>query len=299
MSGNPSTLSLQVLRFEDADALTLALQLYDNPPPQAVSRFEIQAPGEGQPHGWQVDAYFDREPDVKALCFVLDSALDFNLPAFVLEPTPDLNWVAISQAALAPVQAGRFLVHGRHDRSRTASGPNTIEIDAGEAFGTAHHATTILCLEAIDTWTRKKRFQNALDLGCGTGVLAIALARAAPSCRIIATDIDEKAVEITRFNAKNNRVGGRITSFRAQGLSNAKLQRSNQFDFILANILAGPLMELACNISIVSKTGATVVLSGLLTRQAGEVLAAYRAADFMLIEHRRLEEWSALVVKKS
>ncbi len=298
-NSGPSTLSVNVPDTKIADDFTNTLQDFCDPPPLAVSQFEIQIAGQELALGWRVDAYFESEPDLVALTRTLSTHVEFDFPELCLTPTPDLNWVAISQAALPPVQAGRFLVHGSHDRKATAWGPNAIEINASEAFGTAHHATTYLCLEAIDKWTRRKHFQQALDLGCGSGVLAIALARVAPKCRIVATDIDEKAIEVTRHNALINRVGGRIKTKVANGLSMPELKRPATFDFILANILAAPLIEISRDISCIAKRGAIVVLSGLLTRQAAEVTAAYGAAKFTLLEHHRRGEWSALVLRKS
>ena len=153
-----------------------AMRLQDliEPPPEALTVFE-NGPGK-----WRVEAYFEDDAGGRDLAGELASLVAGPLPTF-FRVIPDLNWVAISQAALPPVRAGRFTIHGSHDRNRVARGPNTILIDAGEAFGTAHHATTFGCLLAIDRLSRSRSFRSVLDLGCGSGVLAIAVAKSIPA----------------------------------------------------------------------------------------------------------------------
>ena len=158
---------------------------------------------------------------------------------------PDTNWVALSQAALPPVKAGRFIVHGAHDRPRFAMRRSGIEIEAGEAFGTGHNATTVLCLEALDRLIRRRRFARVLDLGCGTGVLAIAAARAVPRARVLASDNDPVALAIARENARLNRVSARLETVLAAGFDHRKLRRARPYDLVLANLLPGPLIALA------------------------------------------------------
>ncbi len=156
--------------------------------------------------------------------------------------------MAISQAALPPVIAGRFVVHGSHDRGRIPYGPRAIVVDAGEAFGTAHHATTLGCLLAIDKLARAGRFRRVLDLGCGSGVLAIAAARCMRGAQVIATDSDPIAVEVARANADANGAR-RIATACALGLDHPWLRHAAPFDLIIANILAGPLRTLAGSVS--------------------------------------------------
>jgi ribosomal protein L11 methyltransferase len=256
------------------------------PAPDAVTQFDQGA-------GWRIEAYFAGAPDMAAVASLLEAATGAEAPAVVLAPVPHENWVAVSQAALPPVSAGRFTVYGSHDRPRIARGPNAIAIDAGEAFGTAHHATTLGCLEAIDRCARTRGIHRALDLGCGSGVLAIALARAAPKAVIIATDIDPVAIEVARANTRNNGVAGRIRLAVAAGLDHPLL-RSGGFDLIVANILAGPLVELAPKIARAALAGGTVMLSGLLAAQAAQVCAAYTSSGFSTLAHRRIAGWSTL-----
>lgn len=260
------------------------------PEPSAVTEFENVATG-----GWRVEAYFADEPASAELAPLVgvDSA------GITVERVPDENWVIVSQAALPPVTAGRFVVHGSHDRERVGLRPGAIEIDAGEAFGTAHHATTLGCLLALDRLTRRGRFRRALDLGCGSGVLAIATARALPAARIIASDIDREAVRVARANVARNRVGRRVEVIAARGLAHPRLRAAAPFDLVLANILAGPLVLLAPSMATAVWRGGTAVLSGILAEQSAEVEAAWRAAGFLLAERRVLNGWSTLVLTQT
>lgn len=287
----PATVSLTVGAAQTA-AIVDALSALGDPAPLAISEFEIQEPGKTTADYWRIDAYFEQAPDLNHI----HALTGLPQSAVTLTATPQENWVAVSQASLPPVRAGRFLVHGSHDRARAPFGPNTIEIDAGEAFGTAHHATTYLCLEALDRCTARRNFRTALDLGCGTGVLAIALARRVPKCAILATDIDPIAIDVTRQNACQNRVAKQLELLVAPGISHSRLAHPTRYDLIIANILASPLIELAKSLARISKPNAHIILSGLLTTQARQVTAAYTAAGFYCTEHLRRDEWSALVL---
>jgi ribosomal protein L11 methyltransferase len=257
-----------------------------------VTQFEEGA------NAWRVEAYFADRPDVAALAALLADAVGPPIPPLEVEDVPNLNWVAISQAALPPVGAGRFTVHGSHDRGRIPHGPNALLIDAGEAFGTAHHATTQGCLLAIDRLTRRRHFRRVLDLGCGSGVLAIAAARALPRAQILATDNDPEAIAVAAANAKANGVGQRIAFACARGLAHPWLRHAAPFDLVVANILAAPLCALAPELSKALRPGGTVVLSGLLNPEAAEVVASYLAQGFRLEEHRRIAGWSTLTLSK-
>ncbi len=285
-------LSLQTTDASAARTLAGALENLVEPAPDAVTQFE-----EG-PDAWRIEAYFADSPDVAAVAAQLARAFGGPLPPLEPESVPDLNWVAISQAALPPVGAGRFVVHGSHDRERIARGPNTILIDAGEAFGTAHHATTQGCLLAIDRLTRSRTFASVLDLGCGSGVLAIAAARALPRADILATDYDPLSIAVATANAKANGVGQRIAFACARGLAHPWLRHAAPFDFVIANILAGPLLALAPRLRGAMSRGGIVVLSGLLDREAARLIAAYAAQGFALAEHRRIAGWSTLTLRK-
>jgi ribosomal protein L11 methyltransferase len=285
-------LSLPTTEAALARALAGTLENLIEPQPQAVTLFED---GTG---GWRVEAYFAAPPDLATLKSQLAEAVGQAIPQPKLEEVPDLNWVAISQAALPPVGAGRFVVHGSHDRDRIPHGPNALLIDAGEAFGTAHHATTQGCLLAIDRLTRSRRYRRVLDLGCGSGVLAIAAARALPRAEILATDSDPEAVAVAKANAQVNGVGQRIAFACAKGLAHPWLRHAAPFDLVVANILAAPLRALAPDLAKAVQRGGVVVLSGLLNPEAPKVVSCYVVQGFRLLEHRRISGWSTLVLVK-
>jgi ribosomal protein L11 methyltransferase len=285
-------ISARTAHTDLARALEGALENLIEPAPDAVSRFEV--PGEG----WLIEAYYQNAPDVVRLGADLEAALGRPPPPLELGDVPDLNWVAISQAALPPVAAGRFTVHGSHDRHRVPQGPNAIEIDAGEAFGTAHHATTLGCLEAIDRLTRQRCFARVLDLGCGSGVLAIAAARALPRADVLATDSDPQAVAVAQANARANGAAGRIAFACAIGLEHPWLRHSPPFDLVIANILAGPLTVLAGDLAKAVRGGEMLILSGLLDREAAPLTATYTAHGFCLVAHRRIAGWSTLTLRR-
>lgn len=289
------TLQKLVADFSDRDLAHLAaatLQDFTEPAPDALTVFEN---GVGR---WRLEAFFNEWTDDRDVAAEIAPIVGQALPPFVIEDVPDLNWVAISQAALPPVEAGRFVVHGSHDRGRVARGPNTILIDAGEAFGTAHHATTLGCLLAIDRLTRIGSFGTVLDLGCGSGVLAIAVAKALPGADIIATDMDPQSVKVAAENMRLNGVADRIATAAAAGVDHPWLRQSPPFELLIANILAGPLIRLAPALSRSVARGGTLLLSGILIPQAPQVIAAYVASGFQLERHDRIVGWSTLTLRR-
>lgn len=264
-------------------------ELYE-PVPLAVTQFEAG------PTGFRIEAYFVSAPDIAGVQAAIDGTGAEGLSPLRLEIVPDENWVAISQAALPPVAAGRFIVHGSHDAARIGRRLNAILIDAGEAFGTAHHATTEGCLEAVDRMTRRRRYHRVLDLGCGSGVLAIAASRALPHAQLVASDIDPVATDVARANIAANGAASHITVVTAVGFDHPKLRAAHAFDLIIANILAAPLILLAPRMRQSLEPGGTIILSGLLSTQAAEVIAAYRAQGFSLVARRDIAGWSTLTL---
>ncbi|MDH4982531.1 50S ribosomal protein L11 methyltransferase [Hyphomicrobium sp. D-2] len=262
-----------------------------DPAADAVTLFE------DGPAAWRIEAYWEDRSAADVAVEQLSATVGADLPAVTLEDLPDLNWVAMSQAALPPVNAGRFVVHGSHDRDRIPHGPRSILIDAGEAFGTAHHETTLGCLIAIDRLTRSYNFTRILDLGCGSGVLAIAAARALPSARVYASDNDPIAVDVARTNAEANGVR-HITFACTAGLAHPTLRAAAPFDLIIANILAGPLRGLAGGIGAGLRPGGFTVLSGILNPEAPTVVASYLAHGFTLVERRRMGDWTTLTLRR-
>jgi ribosomal protein L11 methyltransferase len=259
------------------------------PAPDALTLFE-------RGDQWRIEAYYDPMPDLTRLAQDLEIACGVAAPPIRVEDVPQENWVRLSQEALPPVIAGRFTIHGSHDRQKVAQGPNSILIDAGEAFGTAHHATTQGCLAAIDRATRRRVYHRVLDLGCGSGVLAIAVARTMPHAHIIASDLDHQSVVVARENMRLNGVSGRVDAVVAGGLQHPELRRQAPYDLLIANILAAPLIMLSKSIAAAVAPGGTLILSGILTPQAPQVTAAYVGSGFRLIRHDRVIGWSTLTL---
>ncbi|MGI9383555.1 MAG: 50S ribosomal protein L11 methyltransferase [Methyloligellaceae bacterium] len=248
--------------------------------------------------GWRLEAYFEGAPDLAILRPLLQSAVgpDAPPPSPTVEELPAQDWVAKVQRDLSPVEAGRFLVHGSHDRDRV-HGSTAIEIDAGQAFGTAHHGTTRGCLLILDGLLKRHRFVRVLDIGTGSGVLAIAAAKVLRR-PVLACDIDPVAVAIARDNAIGNGVGAFVRPVRAAGLDHPAIRRGGPYDLVLANILARPLAALATPIAAAAR-GGLVVLSGITRDQHAPLAARYRNAGFPLTRRLVLEEWVTLVLGRS
>jgi ribosomal protein L11 methyltransferase len=210
---------------------------------------------------------------------------------------PDVDWIKLSQEGLPPVRTGRFFVYGAHDAGEVPRGVLPIRIEAGLAFGTGHHETTALCLGALSDLARKRRYANVLDLGCGTGLLAIGAAKLWKR-RVVASDIDPVAVEVTRENARANGVSSLVAASVADGLASPALASHAPYDLIMANILAEPLTRLAPSIARALAPGGSLVLSGLLRWQENLVLCFYRPHGLVLRAVRRENAWSALVLER-
>jgi len=271
-----------------AVALEATLVALEDPMPLAVSRFE------DGPVNWRVEAYFE-DAGARAAIDPLLTGVALSGP-LVFERVPPTNWVRHVEALLSPVAAGRFLIYGPHDRDKAVGHPLAIEIEAGEAFGTAHHGSTEGCLFAIGHVVPGLAPKDVLDLGTGTGVLAIAVAKLQPEARILATDIDPRSVEIAAENAGKNGVGLNIEALLATGLEHPQLSGPQQFDLVIANILAGPLIDLAPGIARALRPRGRIILSGLLDKQAAEVLHAYRRAGADEINRVTRGEWVTLVL---
>ena len=255
-------------------------------------------PDEARPDEWLIHAYFERAPSAHEL----ELLATFGAGEPSVEELGEADWVTMSQAGLQPIRAGRFYVHTPTYRSIP---PGTIpfEIDAGLAFGTGQHATTSGCLAALDQLERDgMRFRNIADVGTGTGLLAFAALALWPEAKCIASDIDAVAVEVAQDNAAINHVhlghgNGELLLVVADGTNSALLGARAPFDLIIANILAGPLIELAPDFAEALAPGGTVVLAGLLAEQAERVLAAYEEQG--LVHHDQgFGEWPVLVCKR-
>ena len=237
-----------------------------------------------------VEGLYDSEPDAAFLTQLTGHTV-------IVEPLPDQDWIRQSQEGLPPVRAGRFFVYGAHDAGSVPEGVIPIRIEAGLAFGTGHHETTALCLQALSQIARANRPKHILDLGCGTGVLAIGAAKLL-SQTVLATDIDPVAVEVARENARANQVTPLIHAAVADGFTSPAIRSRAPFDLILANILAGPLTKLAPDLAAALAPKGTAVLSGLLRNQEKLVLSFACAQGLVFRSALRDGPWSALVLSR-
>lgn len=275
-----------------AEALGAAMERLD-PEPEGIGIFEIED-GAGL---WEVGGYFSEVPDAAglALLAMLHGARDF-----VVSDLPETDWVAKVRRELAPVEAGRFFVHGGHDADRVPQGRIALRIEASMAFGTGHHGTTQGCLRALDRLAVAGVAPEAVaDIGCGTAVLAMAAARLWPGIPVIASDIDPVAVEVAEANLAANGLTGRVHCVEAAGVDHPELRARAPFDLVFANILKGPLLDLAPQITAHLRPGGYAVLSGLLNAQAAEVTACYAACGFSVHEREAIGDWTTLCLLRS
>lgn len=246
---------------------------------------------------WVFEATCDSPPDLDAFNALARQVLGGDV-AFSVDPIdPEINWVAKSLEGLAPVIAGGFYVYGSHEAGPLPEGLTPMRIDAAQAFGTGHHETTTGCLEAIEAILRTKSPSAMIDVGTGTGVLAIALAKRT-GLTVLATDIDPIAVTTTVDNARDNAVADLIQALEATGLDHPAIAARAPYDLVVANILAGPLVDLAPGMGVITQAGGTAILSGILNTQADGVIAAYEAAGFVLRDHLKRKDWTTLVLEK-
>ncbi|WP_150525465.1 50S ribosomal protein L11 methyltransferase [Roseibium sediminis] len=220
----------------------------------------------------------------------------FAVPVDAVELS-DVNWVEKSLEGLAPVKAGRFVVHGSHDRSKVPPGALGLEIEAALAFGTGHHGTTAGCLEEIDRLLNMREFDSILDLGTGTGVLAIAAAKLTKQY-VLATDIDPVATRTAAENAWLNGVGPLVKTFTANGMEDRKFDLYGPFDLVIANILARPLMKMARSIATRMTDRATLVLSGLRVEDGSRIIFAYGTQGFHLVRKGEKDGWLTLTFER-
>ena len=247
---------------------------------------------------WHVALHFREPPDETMVRELIALAAgDDMAAALTFETIAAKDWVAESLSGLKPVRAGRFIVHGAHDRAQVKSNEMGIEIEAALAFGTGHHGTTRGCLLALDDLAKRRRFRNVLDLGTGSGVLAIAAAKAFHT-RVIGTDIDRIAVIAAASNARLNRAAPMVTLAHATGTKAPAIGARAPYDLIFANILMAPLLRLAVALSDLAAPHGRVVLSGLLPAHANAILAIYRAQGLVLVRRFPLEGWMTLVLKR-
>ena len=241
---------------------------------------------------WRIDAFPTADVEVDAFRAVLAG---FPTLSVAVEKLADADWLAMALSGLPPVRAGRFFVFGVHDRGRTRPNAVNLRIEAGAAFGTGHHGTTVGCLMTFNDLLKAHRFHRVLDVGAGTGVLAIAAARTG-SAVTVGTDIDRVSVRISRENARVNRTATRF--FHASGLGHPAIANAGPYDLVFANILARPLVSLAQDIREALIPGGLAILSGLLRTQERYVKAAYLARGFRVKRRLHRDAWATLVMQR-
>jgi ribosomal protein L11 methyltransferase len=246
---------------------------------------------------WVFEATCEMLPDLLAFEALARTTLGGDVDFTITPIDTEVNWVAKSLEGLQPVTAGGFYVHGGHSDAPPPGGLIPIHIEAALAFGTGHHETTAGCLEAIDRALKRTKPKKLLDVGTGTGVLAIALAKRT-HLPVVASDIDPVATETTIDNARNNGVGRLIVAITAPGLDHNSIGKSAPYDLIVANILAAPLVEIAPAMGRAAARGATIILSGLLVAQSSKVSAAYARQGMVLRQRLERGEWATLMLEK-
>lgn len=261
------------------------------PAPTGVGIFEVED-GSGQ---WEVGGYFQGRPDIAGLDLL--AAVHAAKP-FAVSKLEDRDWVAQVRRELTPVEAGRFVLFGGHDRDVIPLQKIGLEIEAAMAFGTGHHGTTKGCLLALEQLLRRGAVaRRTADIGCGTGVLAMA-ARRAWQLQVTASDIDPQAVATARANMRANRIGENVVVSRGAGFRNSHLRQRAPYDLVFANILARPLIRLAPQMAVHTAPGSIVILSGVLTRQETRVLRAFEGHRFRRGDRIVLGEWVTLTLHR-
>ncbi|SLN32821.1 Ribosomal protein L11 methyltransferase [Aquimixticola soesokkakensis] len=274
-----------------AEALGQLLEDLDEAP-TGVGVFEIED-GSGL---YEVAAYFEEAPDEVTLALL---AMSQEADPFIISELPETDWVAHVKRELTPVEAGRFFVYGSHDADKLPAGRIGLLIEAAMAFGTGHHGTTLGCLRAFDKLVEQGRlFENVADIGAGTAVLGMAAAHVTPN-PVIASDIDQQAVDVSRANVVANGLEGRVICLEAAGFAHPDILKAAPFDLVFANILKKPLIGLAPDMKSYVQSGGIAILSGILNEQAEEVIGVYAQNGFNLVEHARIVEWSTLVLERS
>src|ERR1700733_7130923 len=258
----------------------------------AIAAFE-------RPDGrWDVSVHFADPPHEPSIRELVGLAADDEVAQGIAFDTVEArDWVKATLEELVPVCAGRFIVHGQHDRATIPPNKLGIEIEAALAFGTGHHGTTRGCLLLLDHVLKAWRPRRVLDVGTGTGVLAIAAAKALRA-RVLASDIDPLSVRVARDNARLNGSGNWVTAIEATGFSAPPFAKLGPFDLVLANILANPLRQMATEMAAHLAPSGLVILSGLLPQQAQIVIAAYRGRGLVLQRHLQIEGWSSLLMRR-
>jgi ribosomal protein L11 methyltransferase len=273
----------------DAERLSDVLSEMDPSPASAVSVEEVSKVS------WSLDAFCEDEVRAKEAAAIIER--EVKTARASVQKLDDKDWVAVSLAGLPAVKAGPFVVAGAHELAKAGAGLIPVWIEAGPAFGTGHHGTTKGCLEALALLLRARRLRRVLDIGTGSGVLAIAALKAGAEFAL-GSDLDGESIRIARENSKNNSCGRRLKLLHAAGANHAAIREGAPYDLVMANILAKPLVSLAPDLAKLVSTGGHVILSGLLAHQEPQVKAAYAGQGLSLISRRRLNGWSTLSYRR-
>jgi len=279
-----------IARGPRAEAEAAAAAIEAHPATESVT-FSILEEDEDR-DVWRIDAFPNEADEQAAVVEVLKGYPGLRT---VVEKLADADWLAMALSGLPPVRAGRFFVYGAHDKGLAPASTVNLRIEAGAAFGTGHHGTTVGCLQAFHDLLKAQRFERVLDVGCGTGVLAIAAARTG-SRIAVGTDIDGPSVRIANENAVLNQCDARFV--HASGLNDQKVRAEGPYDLVFANILAPPLVALSHDIKLALKPGGIAILSGLLRTQERRVLAAYTSKGFRLVRRLHRDAWATLVLRR-
>ncbi|MCP1550416.1 MULTISPECIES: 50S ribosomal protein L11 methyltransferase [Methylorubrum] len=296
LEGLPPHRPTHVLRLitdePSARAMTELLGEMFDPMETAVAAFEVEETGD-----WRLEAYFSEEPDAEMIRDLIRPMVGEQADAAVFETIDQQDWVRASLEGLKPVRAGRFLVHGGHDRHQVRGNDLAIEIEAALAFGTGHHGTTLGCLRALVDELKRRRPAHVLDVGTGTGILGFAAAKVLRT-PVVAGDLDPEAVMTARGNARLNGLGPYMRLYHAPGVRHALANRPRGFDVVFANILARPLKRLAPTLTAVVADDGVLILSGLIERDVPGVLSTYRHRGFHLARSGVIEGWATLVLRR-
>jgi len=281
-------------RAEGEALATIEPDLGIDPPPTIMT----SEPDLSRPDEWQLDVYLSLEPDAALIERIRALVPSMGDAQPTIEKIEDEDWVTMSQGFLEPIRAGRFYVHTAAHADRIPSGAVAFRIEASRAFGTGHHETTAGCLTALDRLaTEGKTFRNIADIGTGTGLLAFGARTLWPDAAILASDIDPISIDVTAENmAINDIPNDAITLVVADGMDEPAIQAASPFDLIVANILAGPLIGLAPDLTATLSQNGTIILAGLLATQAEDVLAAYSSKGMQLTARIDSGDWSILTL---
>jgi len=249
---------------------------------------------------WRVEGFSEAEPDREVIergARALAGDLGIDAPSFLFDLQPPINWLAENLATFPPLHLQRYFIHGSHYDAALPPGVIPLVLNAGTAFGSGEHPTTAGCLLALDDLARRKSYRRPLDVGCGSGILSIAVAKTW-QVRVLAADIDPESVKVTKDNARLNQVGHLITSVCSDGYKHRTIAKDGSYDLITANILARPLAKMSKDLSRSLCSGGTAIISGIIERDIAWMVRVHRLSGLYLVEKTVIKGWATLVFEK-